>query len=186
MCSRVCVMDADGSRKQCSRCGELKDVSEFSFKNEARGWLHGFCRGCHKKWNRAHYERNRATYIANAHRNSAVYHTDNVRHVIDYLLGHPCVDCGEQDLIVLEFDHRDPSIKRMDVSNLLRYSSWSAIEAEIAKCDVRCANCHRRKTARERDRPKVAFSLMAQTLSGQGRQGSNLQTFRFGDGRSAS
>jgi hypothetical protein len=149
-------MDGEGSQKRCSR------------------------------WNRAHYERNRSTYIANAHRNSAVYHADNVRHVIDYLLRHPCIDCGEDDLIVLEFDHRDPSTKRMAVSSLLRYSSWSLIEAEIAKCDVRCANCHRRKTARERDYRKVALAPMAQTLTGQGRQGSNLQTFRFGDGRSAS
>ena len=109
-----------------------------------------------------------------------------MRHVIEYLLRHPCIDCGEVDLIVLEFDHRDPSTKRMAVSSLLRYSSWTLIEAEIAKCDVRCANCHRRKTARERDYRKVALALMAQTLTGQGRQGSNLQTFRFGDGRSAS
>ena len=127
-------MKGEGSQKRCSRCSELKDLSEFTFKNEARGWLHGFCRGCHKKWNRAHYERNRSTYIANAQRNSAVYHADNLRHVIDYLLRHACIDCGEDDLIVLEFDHRDPSTKRMAVSSLLRYSSWSAIDAEIAKC----------------------------------------------------
>ena len=94
-------MKGEGSQKRCSRCSELKDLSEFTFKNEARGWLHGFCRGCHKKWNRAHYERNRSTYISNAQRNSAVYHADNLRHVVDYLLRHPCIDCGEDDLIVL-------------------------------------------------------------------------------------
>jgi hypothetical protein len=161
-------MDGEGSQKRCSRCGELKDVSEFSFKNEARGWLHGFCRGCHKKWNRAHYERNRRRTLPTRSATA------------------PSTTRTTCDLFVLEFDHRDPSPKRIAVSSLLRYSSWSLIEAEIAKCDVRCANCHRRKTARERDYRKVALAPMAQTLTGQGRQGSNLQTFRFGDGRSAS
>src|SRR5687768_5447103 len=57
--------------KKCSRCGEHKQLSEFSLKKRATGLLHSFCRACHKAWNRKHYERNRATYIANARRNSA-------------------------------------------------------------------------------------------------------------------
>jgi hypothetical protein len=30
-----------------------------------------------------------------------------------------------------------------------RRRSWKTVELEIAKCEVRCANCHARKTARE-------------------------------------
>jgi hypothetical protein len=63
-----------------------------------------------------------------------------------YLLEHPCVDCGESDVTVLDFDHVRDS-KRMDVSALVAGGySWHAIADEIAKCDVRCANCHRRAT----------------------------------------
>lgn len=66
----------------------------------------------------------------------------------DYFSSHPCVDCGQDDIRCLEFDHRDAGEKLADVATLLRSRvAWSRIEAEIAKCDVRCANCHRRATA---------------------------------------
>lgn len=58
------------------------------------------------------------------------------------------MDCGESDVVVLEFDHRDPELKVLDVSTMVsNRHSWTDIIAEIEKCDVRCANCHRRKTA---------------------------------------
>jgi hypothetical protein len=64
----------------------------------------------------------------------------------EYLSEHPCVDCGEDNVALLDFDHlRD---KTADVSNLVREgSSWERIADEIAKCAVRCANCHARVTA---------------------------------------
>ena len=71
--------------------------------------------------------------------------------VTQYLLANPCVDCGETDPIVLEFDHRDPSEKLFSIGNSLGQTwRWQKIKAEIAKCDVRCANCHRRRTAKQR------------------------------------
>ena len=63
----------------------------------------------------------------------------------DYLKKHPCVDCGEKNPIVLEFDHlRD---KLIEVSRLVQYTSINKVQSEIEKCEIRCANCHRRKTA---------------------------------------
>jgi hypothetical protein len=70
------------------------------------------------------------------------------RYARAYLLEHPCVDCGEADPIVLEFDHVR-GVKAADVSNLVKgVASRARLETEIAKCDVRCANCHRRRTTR--------------------------------------
>lgn len=66
----------------------------------------------------------------------------------DYLKDKKCIDCGESDPVVLEFDHRDGSTKIATVSILVgRGASWENIELEINKCDIRCANCHRRKTS---------------------------------------
>ncbi|GAB5492936.1 MAG: hypothetical protein Phog2KO_31510 [Phototrophicaceae bacterium] len=72
------------------------------------------------------------------------------QYAFDYLLAHPCVDCGETDPIVLEFDHVR-GVKLSEVSVLLGSTvSMKRLTDEIAKCDIRCANCHRRKTAQER------------------------------------
>lgn len=58
-----------------------------------------------------------------------------------------CVDCGERDPIVLEFDHRDSKQKFKIVSKMLSgHYSWQSVQREIYKCEIRCANCHRRKT----------------------------------------
>lgn len=67
--------------------------------------------------------------------------------VYNYLKAHPCIDCGEPDIVVLDFDHVRGE-KLHNVSDMIRRgAALQRIEAEIAKCDVRCANCHRRKTA---------------------------------------
>lgn len=59
---------------------------------------------------------------------------------------HPCVDCGEADPIVLDFDHV-VFPKSFDISKAINQGvSWEKIEEEIAKCEMRCANCHRRVT----------------------------------------
>ena len=63
----------------------------------------------------------------------------------NYLLEHPCVDCKESDLVVLEFDHVR-GVKKRDVMGLLN-CSLETIKTEIAKCDVVCANCHTKRTA---------------------------------------
>ncbi len=66
-------------------------------------------------------------------------------YIWSYLSSHSCVDCGEKDPIVLEFDHiRD---KTFTISSVGRDKKLLDVKKEIEKCQVRCANCHRRKTS---------------------------------------
>lgn len=67
-----------------------------------------------------------------------------------HLLEHPCVDCGEPDIRVLEFDHIDPSTKEHSVSRMVSQGyATEKVAAEMAKCEVRCCNCHRLRTRRQ-------------------------------------
>ena len=132
--------------KQCSNCRRILPLEYFSPKST----LHRktYCKECQRAYCREHYRRNVAAHIQRRMIKSKRYRDRNRRLVVEYLLGHPCVDCGESDILVLDFDHRDGREKQFDISVFVsRGQSWRRIEAEIAKCDVRCANCHLRKTA---------------------------------------
>lgn len=106
---------------------------------------------CGREQRRDHYRRNLAYYAERAKRGRRRYAERNFERLITYLRGHPCVDRGETDIRVLQFDHVDPSQKIANVSELVR-QTWRRAEREIEKCVVRCGNCHRRKTIRERGR----------------------------------
>ncbi len=73
----------------------------------------------------------------------------NATYVRNYLKTHPCVDCNESNPVVLKFDHVR-GIKDIPIAKAIRRQfSITRLQREIDKCDVRCANCHRIKTAGE-------------------------------------
>jgi hypothetical protein len=54
------------------------------------------------------------------------------------------MDCkGKFPYYVLDFDHRDPNLKKFSLNRMHLRNSWEQMIEEIAKCDVVCANCHR-------------------------------------------
>lgn len=94
-----------------------------------------------------HYQANKSIYIARAILGKEKAKAAAKEFVLAYLLENPCVDCGEQDPIVLEFDHRPGVEKKYEIGDVFRRClSIETIAREIEKCDVRCANCHRRRT----------------------------------------
>lgn len=107
----------------------------------------------HARYHADYYQRNKKRYNQNAYKNRIRYRARNKKYVEDWLRSHPCVDCKEDDIIVLEFDHVRGT-KHADVSNMVfRSVSLERIKAEIAKCDVRCANCHKRVTHKRKMSP---------------------------------
>jgi len=137
--------------KTCKKC--TTDYPEpiekyFSKKKGTKDGLQGHCKVCMAKFLKTHYGNNPDYYKDKAKKSNKEYRDRNSQYMIDYLKQHPCIDCGEPDPIVLDFDHR--SDKLYNVSEMKAYPLQRVI-SEIGKCDVRCANCHRRKTAKERD-----------------------------------
>jgi hypothetical protein len=98
---------------------------------------------------RRHYLSNKVAMKQRAAKHSARARREIRAWIAEYLSAHPCVDCGETDIVVLEFDHVR-GIKVDDVSTLVTRTGLTTVRAEIAKCEVRCANCHRRITYRRR------------------------------------
>ena len=134
----------------CSKCGVEKLLDEFPLRPDQPGRRYSACRSCKRDYVRAHYAANVPYYTDKAARARQLLRSQNYVHLIRYLCRHPCLDCGESDVRVLQFDHTDPTTKEDNVSRLVMNSAWVRVLDEIRKCVVRCANCHRIKTAERR------------------------------------
>lgn len=88
-------------------------------------------------------------------RNKDLYRKKNIRRrtgLIDFVIAlkqKPCMDCGIQyPSYVMDFDHRDRGTKVATINDMINFHSYSKekILVEIDKCDLVCANCHRKRT----------------------------------------
>lgn len=132
--------------RHCGRCKEEKALDEFAWRRRARGQRDNYCRPCRSDYHREHYLANKDRYVALAGQRKKALVEERTLYIVAFLREHPCVDCGEDDPVVLEFDHlRD---KKFSISAGLQGRRWQDVLDEIAKCDVVCANCHRRRTAK--------------------------------------
>jgi hypothetical protein len=157
------------STKVCTGpCGRELPEEMFHWRSKAKGLRIARCRDCAGLWSKAHYKANRKQYLQKAIRWSVKTVAENQRLLVVYLLAHPCVDCGEKDPLVLTFDHVR-GVKRNSISAMVAgKNNWVAIEAEIAKCIVRCANCHMRRTAHQLGFGKIAaLALVGRHLHGK-------------------
>jgi hypothetical protein len=85
-----------------------------------------------------------------AYRRKANRKRAEIKAAINALKLKPCMDCGGVfDPVCMDFDHRDPSTKKAGVAWRAAHGLGAAL-AEIQKCDLVCANCHRLRTHRRR------------------------------------
>lgn len=132
--------------KHCTRCDRDLPLDSFRWKNKERGLRQGYCIECNISYNKEHYQNNKDKYSTKTKK----YKAEQYAQVLEYLRQHPCVDCGEDDIVCLEFDHRDRKDKVISISEAITNKwSWSRIQSEIKKCDVRCRNCHAKVTAKQ-------------------------------------
>lgn len=131
--------------KTCRSCKQEKDLDSFGFDKAQQDGKSKSCKVCRATYQRSRYsqytpEQKRVIY--ERRRKVLRRNQDLLR---EYLLNHPCLDCGTTDIRVLEFDHlRD---KKMGITWALRFMySWEDILREIEKCEVVCANCHKIRT----------------------------------------
>jgi hypothetical protein len=134
----------DESTRTCTGCGVTQPSTEFPVRGKR-------CLPCRRAVIRAHYQANKPYYLAKARARQQRVVQENREWLIIYLRKHPCSDCGNRDIRVLEFDHRDPRLKQADVAVLARAGyPLRKVIAEVQRCDVRCANCHRIRTHQQR------------------------------------
>lgn len=131
--------------KTCTKCLLEKSLDEFAWKRKGIEYQSS-CKTCTRKRTREHYHKNKTIYAERKVR----YRKQIRKFVYNYLLEHCCVDCGESDPVVLQFDHVGEKTSNISLA-IWRGWSKSKLLKEIEQCQIRCANCHTRKTAKEQD-----------------------------------
>ncbi len=136
--------------KTCSTCKNPKDETEFYSNVSKKDGLSDQCRTCKKTVQAAWYQRHKREHGVRAKKARLRLVNINKKLLDEYLRKHPCIDCGEPDIEVLQFDHVRGQ-KQHAVSQMVCWGiSWKKVLNEINKCDIRCANCHQRATNKRR------------------------------------
>lgn len=109
--------------KICSKCGKELPLTEYY--SRGNGKLRAECKKCHSNYVKNKYQERK-----------------NLVNEIKFDIG--CIKCGEKRPYMLDFHHKDPSIKDTTIARLTsNRNNIEDIQKEIDKCVVLCSNCHR-------------------------------------------
>ena len=137
------------SSKICITCKEVKDLTLFNnrvYKNKSDG-KNNICKSCQAISGKKHYISNRDKIIKRTKDRKDLLSLEIRLFILSCLSG-GCVDCGEKDILTLDFDHLRDKVYGISAMTI-KLLSIDLIRNEISKCEIRCANCHRRKTFKQ-------------------------------------
>lgn len=101
-----------------------------------------------KEYMRKWYEKNKAKHIS--------YVRARDKKILDWLKEYKstlkCEECSENHPACLEFHHINSKDKKFSVGRIKDFMSWKLLKAEIAKCRVLCANCHRKEHYNQKEK----------------------------------
>ena len=129
----------------CTGCGEAKDAQAFGWRDRSAGRRKRRCRDCEAAYQRGWYARNRPRLLERRRDVAEAWQRVNDQQIRD-AKAVPCNDCGSRfPTEVMDFDHVRGR-KRFDIGSSRRNREPVQVAAEIAKCEVVCAVCHRVRT----------------------------------------
>ena len=131
--------------KKCTKCKTEKPASDYNKNASRRDGLQTMCRECSNSRSRKYYEENKQYHLAQVYKNRKIHHEKARDYLWSILSSSPCMDCGESDPRVLDFDHLQDKSHNVSEMPGAGYSIKSIAE-EVAKCEVVCSNCHRIRT----------------------------------------
>lgn len=130
--------------KTCSSCGKSKEESSFCLNRTKRDGFQDQCRECHSSFIKKYRATHKVKILSDNRNRVRSIRKETKDKIFEYLSSHPCVDCGESDPVVLQFDHIHGR-KKDSISSMIYRNTWKDILNELEKCEVRCANCHVRR-----------------------------------------
>lgn len=133
------------AEKRCSACKTKKPLAEFAKNRSRKDGLQTSCRPCDRERARRYYRENgvrmRAQIVASSARSRAAKRAWVRKHKAE----HGCRFCEEDEPVALDLHHRDGTVKEFSIgAGVAKDFGWDRLRAEVAKCDVVCANCHRK------------------------------------------
>lgn len=133
--------------KTCRSCLVEKPLKDFHKRSKSSDGHQSRCKSCNTSQRVEYYKSSDAKEKKKQTQKKYIESVQDK--LFEYLREHPCVDCGESDIIVLQFDHTNRDSKSSAIASMINNRSWETIQLEIKKCQVRCANCHTRVTAKQ-------------------------------------
>lgn len=132
-------------RKYCLECSPYKSGQRGDFRWKTIGGVrHKLCSKC-KKYKPVDsdfvFDRSVSRHKSECKHCAAQRLREHKQRAVEYKGGR-CLDCDQAfPACVFDFHHRNPDSKDFMIGSGSK--DWTKIKAELDKCDLLCANCHR-------------------------------------------